>query len=288
MKAIHSLAVALAIGVGGLILHPIFVHPAKAEAPSEAPSPLAPLLDAAQIDQLMQIVATEGARHGLGLEASLFPGRGGDAWAFIVGQIQSPERMAAGLTQVLAEELSEDDLSASMAFLTSGPGTRIVAREVATRLEMLDGAIEEEAKRVSTALRAADPVRTALIDELLQSLDLLGANVSGGLNANFAFYRGLDDGGAMTARLSEGEMLAMVWSQEEAVRSATRDWLLAYLTRAYAPLDMADLQDYLTFASTPAGKRYFAAMFAGFGAVFEETSYELGRAAARFMAQDDA
>lgn len=284
MNVVKTLAAAVALGLGGM---------SGAQVSAEQISPplieaIHPLLRAAQIDQLMRIVATEGARHGIGLEASLFPGRGGPAWELIVSQIQSPERMSKRLGQVLKSELSEADAAAAAAFLSNGAGARIVQREVETRLEMLDGAIEEEAKRVSTELRAANPERAALVDALLESLDLLGANVSGGLNANFAFYRGLDDGGALTNRLSEGEMLAMVWAQEESVRSATEEWLDGYLTRAYAPLAEDDLRDYLAFSATRAGQRYFAAMFAGFGAVFEETSYELGRAAARFMAQDDA
>ncbi|MEM7644737.1 MAG: hypothetical protein AAF366_19775 [Pseudomonadota bacterium] len=282
MNVIKTLAAA-AIGLGGLFGGQVSAEqtPAVIDAP-------VPLLQAARIDQLMQIVATEGARHGLGLEASLFPGRGGPAWELIVSHIQSPERMTKRLGQVLKSELSDDDAAAVAAYLSKGAGARIVAREVDTRLEMLDGAVEAEAKRVSTELRDANPEQAALIDALLNSLDLLGANVSGGLNANFAFYKGLDDGGALTGGLGEGEMLAMVWAQEESVRSATEEWLHGYLTRAYAPLAEDDLRDYLAFSATRAGKRYFAAMFAGFGAVFEETSYDLGLAAARFMTQDDA
>ncbi|MEM7490918.1 MAG: hypothetical protein AAF390_17515 [Pseudomonadota bacterium] len=284
MKIGHSLAVAT-IGVATLFGPQTIAEEAKDPLRAEA---VQPLLRAARIEQLMQVVATEGTRHGVGLEKSLFPGRGGSSWATLVAAIQSPDRLARRLAEVLDAELSDEDAALAATYLSDGAGARIVAREVETRLEMLDGAVEAEAKRVSTEVRDADPGRAALVDELLDALDLLPANVSGGLNANFAFYRGLGDGGALKKRLTESEMLAMVWAQEDSVRAATRDWLQGYLTRAYAPLAEDDLRDYLAFATTPVGQRYFAAMFAGFGTVFEETSYEMGLAAARFMAQDDA
>jgi hypothetical protein len=246
------------------------------------------LMRAAQLEPLMQIVATEGARHGLGLEASLFPGRGGAAWGSAVAAIQAPERLTRRLSDIITAALPSDAAADVATFLSQGPGARVVAREVTARREMLDGAVEAEAKRVSAAARAERDPRAALIDEVIDALDLVAANVSGGLNANFAFYRGLGDGGALKARLTESEMLAMVWGQEETVRRSTEDWLRSYLDRAYAPLPEDDLRDYLDFAESSAGKRYFSAMFAGFGTVFEETSYELGRAAAAFMVAEDA
>ncbi|MEM9797004.1 MAG: hypothetical protein AAF919_10965 [Pseudomonadota bacterium] len=253
-----------------------------------AAGPIAALIEAARMEPLMRVVATEGARHGLGLEATLFPGKGGDSWSRAVSQIQSPDRLLPILRESLRTELRQEDMATVTSFLTGDLGQRIVQREVVARREMLDRQVEAEAKKTSAALWKDGADRAALIEEMIDTLDLVTVNVSGGLNANFAFYRGLADGGALKKRLTEREMLAMVWSQEDDVRRATRNWLRAYLTLAYAPLVDQDLRDYVDFAMTSAGRRYMAATFRGFGNVFEQTSYDLGRAAAQHMLQDDA
>jgi len=248
--------------------------------------PVEEVLRAAQVEAVMQVVATEGARHGLRLEGSLFPGRGGGAWATAVSVIQSPERLLSLIDDTLRQELSPQDVIAVTAFLDGDLGARIIASEVEARRHMLDGTIEADAKTASEMLLAEGTARAMLIDEMMSRLDLVETNVSGGLNANFAFYKGLGDGGALSRRLTESEMIAMVWQQESAVREATQSWLRGYLTLAYTPFSEEELRRYIAFAETDAGRRYTAAMFTGYGRVFETTSYDLGRAAARFIAQD--
>ncbi|PWJ19368.1 DUF2059 domain-containing protein [Jannaschia seohaensis] len=245
------------------------------------------LLTVTQMGPLMRIVATEGARHGISLERALFPGKGGEGWRREVARIQAPERLTPFIHESLAEILRPGDLKKAHAFYASDLGQRIVGREVYARRQMLDGSVEAEAKQASATLLAADAPRALLIDQLIDSLDLVATNVSGGMNANFAFYRGLADGGALAERLAETDMLAMVREQEPEIRTATLSWLRAYLMMAYTPLSDEELARYVAFARTDAGKRYNAAMFEGFGRVFESTSYELGRAAARYMVATD-
>ena len=249
---------------------------------------VAELLVAARLGPLMQIVATEGARHGLGLEDALFPGRGGTAWASAVSRIQSPDRLTEMLAATIAVALRDGDMTAALAFYASPLGARIAEREVASRRAMLDADVEASALDASAADTDEPSGRAALVRELIETLDLVSANVVGGLNANYAFYRGLGDGGALSKRLTERQMLAMVWSQEDEIRAVTSRWLVAHLTLAYAPLSDRELRDYIDFSSSDTGRRLSAAIFAGFGRVFEETSYELGRAAARFIAMTDA
>lgn len=259
--------------------------PALAQTP---PNPVAVPVDAhaalmatAKIQQLMRVVATEGARHGVGLEQSLFPGKGGAAWMSTVSIIQGPDRMTDLIADVLRDDLSPADARTAATFLGSDLGQRVVDREVMTRQRMLDAKADA---RAATA-PVTRPGRAALIEDIIARLGLIEANVSGGLNANLAFYRGLADGGAFKARLTEREMISLVWTQEADMRAASADWLRGYLTRAYAPLSEAELKRYVAFTDTDVGRRYSAAMIRGFDAAFETTSYDLGRAAARFMAQ---
>lgn len=245
------------------------------------------LMTLSMLQPLMRVVATEGSRHGHSLEAKLFPGKGGAKWGRVVARIQNPDRLAQMVASSLGELLSPEDTLAATQFLESDVGRRLVEREVVARRMMLDQRVETEAKVAAASLQLAATARAVLVQEVIEALDLVSINVSGGLNANFAFYRGLLDGGAMEKGLTERDLLSIVMEQEDEIRAATQNWLQAYLTLAYAPLSDDDLLAYMAFARTDAGRRYNAAIFQGFGQVFETTSYDLAREAARVMVRAD-
>jgi hypothetical protein len=245
------------------------------------------LLEAAQLASIMNVVATEGARHGVGLEAALFPGQGGRAWATEVAAIQSPERLIGMLEQSLSDHLADETLGQALDFYHTDLGARIAMREYSARQAMLDSEIEAGAMQTAATLVQTGTKRAEMVRELIETLDLVTSNVMGGLNANFAFYRGLGDGGAMRKSLTERDMLALVYDQEDDVRATTQRWLHGYLMLAYTPFSDDELQAYLDWAASPAGRKLSAALFAGFGEVFEATSYELGLAAARYMKMTD-
>ena len=100
------------------------------------------------------------------------------------------------------------------------------------------------------------------------------------------FVRGafMAAGGAFAQPMSESDMLAEVWGQESAIRQETADWLFPFLTLAYQPLTDADLDSYIAFSVSAAGKKANAAIFAAFDAMFVHVSQELGQSAARLMA----
>jgi hypothetical protein len=81
--------------------------------------------------------------------------------------------------------------------------------------------------------------------------------------------------------------MAQVWGQEGQIRSDTEGWLHAYLGLAYAPLTEAELDAYIAFWETPAGKRLNAVLFAAFDQVFTGVSKELGRATGQAMLGQD-
>jgi hypothetical protein len=109
----------------------------------------------------------------------------------------------------------------------------------------------------------------------------------GSLNSNLAFYRGLAAAGDEQFAMSESDMLNSVWAEEAKAREETVKWLFPFLALAYQPLSDADLQAYIDFSQTMAGRRVNAAMFVAFDAVFDDISQELGRAVARQMEGQD-
>ena len=103
------------------------------------------------------------------------------------------------------------------------------------------------------------------------------------LNSNVAFYRGMSEGGAFPATLTEQEMLRDVWGQEADIREETETWLYSYLALAYEPLAPEDLDAYIAFSRTEAGGVLNRALFTAFDGMFAEISFALGRGAAQFI-----
>ena len=87
--------------------------------------------------------------------------------------------------------------------------------------------------------------------------------------------------------LDEAEMLADVAQQQEEIAQDTRGWLYGYLLLAYSPLENAELDRYIAFAQSDAGRSLNTALFEGFGTAYEDVSYALGRAVALNMVAEE-
>ena len=87
--------------------------------------------------------------------------------------------------------------------------------------------------------------------------------------------------------MTESDMLAEVWAQEDQVRQETEDWLWPYLALAYQPLSDEEMQAYQVFSEAPEGRALNAALFAAFDASFVRISGELGRAVALMVQGQD-
>jgi hypothetical protein len=146
---------------------------------------------------------------------------------------------------------------------------------------MVDDGVEAAARDAYAMAKADDTALLSRVERFVEANDLVEANVEGALNASFQFYRGLVDGGAF--EMSEADILADVWAQEDATRADTREWLLGFLLLAYGPLEKAALDDYIALSRSEAGQALNRALFAGFNRMFDEVSYALGLAAARQM-----
>ena len=115
--------------------------------------------------------------------------------------------------------------------------------------------------------------------------ELIDRNVIGALNSNLQFYKGMDDAGAF--ELTEEQMLNEVWGQEPEIRDDTESWVFGYMTFAYETLSNQTLEAYVDLTATSEGRALNRALFAGFDAVFQSVSYDLGAATARFSVGDE-
>jgi hypothetical protein len=188
-------------------------------APTTALAETAPELRALLADmgfyQILEVMSAEGIAGGPEMEADMFPGRGGAAWAAVVAGIYSADRMAR-------------DFEAAL------PLDRLTPEHIDT-------------------LRA--------------------------------FYA--TDIGAFAQPIPEDLMLTEVWGQEAEIRADLTEWLYAYQTLAYDDLEDAQLRAYIDLTATEAGQALNAALFAGFAALFDSISYDLGVAAAHFISGEE-
>lgn len=265
-----------------LALAPVIV-PVIATA-QVSPARVAGLVEAMGLPEVVEIMHQEGLRYGGTIEDQMFPGGGGPAWRAAVTAAYDPVAMDKVLRARMAETLPEAVVADSEAFFGSDRGRRIIALEVSARRALLDPGVEAEARAAAEAMRMDGGPRVDLVGRFADANQLVDQNVAGALNANLAFYQGLDRGRAFADGMTEAEMLAEVWGQEPEVRTDTEAWVYSYLLLAYAPLSDEDLEAYIAFSETEAGQALNRALFGAFDGMFTGISRDLGLAAARFMA----
>lgn len=286
------LAVALPVGPGAMGVARAEVAAttgADVAVPAEVQAQVDALLVALRIDDTIGILREEGLAYGQTLETDMFPGGGGSGWTGTVARIYDAERMRAAFTQALTAELAAhpETIAGMVEFFSSDLGQRVVELEIEARRAFLDDATEEAAKVAWQELQAGGGPRLDALERFIGVNDLVESNVSGALNANLAFYRGMDKGGAFGGEMTEDQMLSDVWAQEPEVRQSTTEWVYSYLHLAYGPLSDEDLAAYTAFSESEAGQRANRALFAAFDQVFTPISTALGVAVARQLQGQD-
>jgi hypothetical protein len=269
----------MARGLAACLIVVFWALPAVASAADR----LAALLEANGLKSVLSIMRDEGLDYAGDLEAEFFPGAGGGAWERAVSGIYDPDRMYDRFAGDFAGRLKPDEIEAVLDFFESELGARMVALELSARSALLDEDVEAQSRATLDEMVARDDPRLEQLRRYVEVNDLIDANVVGALNANFAFYLGLEEGDAFPYAMSDAEILADVWAQEESIRLDTEEWIYSYLAMAYRPLSDAELEAAIDFSETGAAQRYNRALFDSFDALFVEISRSMGRAAARFM-----
>ena len=258
-------------------------------AQSGGNAPVEALAKALSLRDVVEVMHQEGIAYGADLEAEMFEGQGGQSWTAAVEGIYSMDRIYPMIEARFAAELVERkaDVPAMVAFFDGETGRKAVALEISARRAMLDEAVEDAARVKLDELRADEDPRIAAVEAYVEANNLVEENVSSGLNASLAFYRGLAEAGAFGEGFSDEDMLSDVWSQEAEIRAETEEWLYGFLVMAYAPMTDAELDAYTEFSRTDAGQDLNAALFAGFGDMFTDVSERLGRTAATYIVGSD-
>lgn len=235
--------------------------------------------------ELLEIMREEGLGYADDLAAEMLGSGASVTWERNIAKIYNLKAMTALTQGGFAKALEGQDLAPMLAFFESSEGARIVQLEVTARRAMLDADIEDGAIARGKALRGTDAPRVLLTQKLIETGDMLEANVVSALNSNILFYQGLVDGGAF--ELSEQEIITDVWSQEAQTRAETEDWLYGFFLMAYDPLPEQSIAEFVDFTDTGVGRALTRAIFAAYDGMYADISYALGRAVAREMQAED-
>ncbi|MEO9862403.1 MAG: hypothetical protein ABJO29_08100 [Yoonia sp.] len=248
---------------------------------------VANLFAAMDLDAIVSIMREEGLEYGEQIAEDLFPDRTSSDWPETVSQIYDYDTMRDGLEMQFGAALGDVDIDSLIAFFEGEVGQTVVGLEVAARRALMDEDIEEASKEAAAIAIADETPRFSLVEEFVETNDLVETNVVGALNANYAFYLGLLDGGAFGQDLTEEQILTDVWNQETEIRKNTYEWVYSYLLMAYQPLSDAELQAYIDFSETEDGQALNTALFVAFDEMFEGISRALGLASSQYMAGQD-
>jgi hypothetical protein len=266
------------------VLSLLLAAPAAAQ---DVPPSQEALFEALQLDRVVALMREEGVEQGLELADDLFPGQGGAGWRLSVERVYDEGAMRQRLLDGVSTALEGEDVDAMTDFFASPRGKRIVELELSAREAMAEEEVDEAARAAWSLLPEEDHERALRIERFVAVNDLVEENVEGALNANLAFMRGMNDGGAFLEPLPEEDLLVDVWAAEPEIRAEMEGWLGAFLSLAYEPLEDADLDAYIAFSETEEGQALNRALFEGFDAMYEGMSLELGRSAAAQMVGQD-
>lgn len=243
------------------------------------------LFAAMQIDRLIGVMRDEGLAYGDSLADEMLGGAPGPGWRALVERIYDRDKMQVVVRAHFADAFGDADTAPLTDFFESEAGQALVAAEIDTRAAFMTPGIEEAARALWREADKTTP-RQRLIADYVGLNDLVEYNVAGAMNANYLFFLGLVEGGAIA--MTEDEILSDVWSQEAETRADTREWLFSYLTMAYDDLPPETLESYVALSRTDAGRALNRALFAGFDRMYGDLSLSMGLAvASRMKAGED-
>jgi len=250
-----------------------------------SPAELDRLRAAFGTSELMTILSEEGMEQAETLRDDMFPGRGGAGWTRVVTAIYAPDRLEAVFARHFDAEMAETDATLLLDFYASENGARVASLEVSARRAIMAEDVEDTARAAWDEMREEGTWRSKQLIEFVELNGLIDRNVTGALNSSLAFYNGLTANEAF--EMSEQEILSEVWSRATEIRKDTEGWVFGYMALAYESMSDEDFQHYVNIGTTPEGRALNRAMFAGFEAVFEDVSFALGQATARFSVGDE-
>ncbi|WP_271947091.1 DUF2059 domain-containing protein [Ruegeria faecimaris] len=240
------------------------------------------LAQAMRLENLIEILLSEGGKMSQEMDATLLDGNGGALFETQVEAIYDPDWMYDQLVQGFRQSLDEVHLERAIAFFESDLGQTIVSLENSARLAFVDPAIEDLAKQAYFE-NTKDSMQFKLVEEYILANDLIKQNVRSALSADYNFFRGINDGQV----LDNSDLLDNLLLQKDGIEQETETWLYSFLLMAYNPLSNAQMRKNIAFSRTDTGQALNSSLFESFDSMYDQIYYDLGKAVAAVLQGSD-
>ena len=240
------------------------------------------LMQALQIEQVIEILRDEGVGQGQELNDTFLNGAGGELFADRINKIYDPAWMQEQLTQSFATSLTDSQMDRAILFFESDLGQTIVSLENSARLAFADETIKDMA-RENYLNGPRDTQLFRLVDEYISVNDLIDKNVQSTLSSDFSFFRGL----STDTNTRSDDLLAQLLSDKDSVTRDTRIWMYSFLLIAYQPLSESEMRENIAFSRTETGRAVNEAFFEGFDLMYDQIYYQLGKSVSHALGASD-
>ncbi len=197
------------------------------------------------------------------------------AWELAARETFPSDKMLEEIVSAVAVGLDADHVKAATVFLSSELGMLVTRMEVEAQRPDQSDRVDAEGAAILADLIERDAPRLDAYTRVIEALGAIDSQLAAAMNLNYAIYAGMFQSGSLPYHLSEGEILELVTSQQDMLRSHIHDKIYTMFAYTYRDLSDAELSQYIDFLTSKAGS-------AVYGAIQLATQEVLSKRARRF------
>ena len=225
------------------------------------------------VDSLVQ---SDGQLGGDGSDLSI-------AWDLAASTVFVPSEMIGEVVVHLDETLKQGDLEAAVDFYQSDLGRLVTEMEVKAQAPGMAQEADARGAEILADLIEREDDRLEAYTGLIEALGALDSGVVTAMNLNFAIYDGMSRSGRLPYQLSEAEILNLVSSQQEKMRSQIRNQLYISFAYTYRDLSDEDLAKYVAFLISDTGRAVYGSLELSMERVLSQRARDFGGKLAEFQ-----
>lgn len=226
-------------------------------------------LQLAQIEPMVQLsIMQELTKAGAREESETWPLRQAIASAYAANRIR------AEVKKQLAASLSQGDVNNALTWLSTDLGRRL------TSLEEKSGEVTEYLQRQENAslfLKSLSPKRVELIRRFTKAIRAGEASASIVINTTVGMTHGVSLVSAHSGTFDVSEIKRKLDSQKAQLIDMYERQSITQFAVIYQSVSDRDLKKYISFAESPAGRRYHAATIQALDIALTQAATEIGR-----------
>lgn len=229
-------------------------------------APAAPVQAAerAKVEAFLEVTGFDVALDSIALSAAsapnmlgIDPGVFGADWTRLADQVFDVGRMHTMALEILEVTLEDDMLSHAAAFYASDLGQKLVVAENASHMMKNDEAKRIEGMQIIADLVSEGSPRVEMFNRMGAAIDASGAGLRAMQQIQLRFLLAASAAGVIEMQLDEGELTALMKSQEGAMLREMRQSSLANNAYTYKTFSDAEILEYVEALEQPLMQRVY-------------------------------